>query len=422
MPRGARDRDVDQDDEEHEDNGEHDDEDDGAAPDLDETQKRYRSLSRDESAKADDEEFENICANLKRVSVTISRVLTAASPLIGGQESLGADAGELPAAADAADHAGHVGNGNGVKSAGAPSAAADMAGSMEDLRLWYETEVFADGEGQQRSWDVRKWAFMQQLSKELSRPLTSSPLPFLLEAPPNPSGADRARWRNPCSSSLDVATEQSAAPAAFGAARAPPPAEAGWRVEGVLEGGLVFVGRSRCVHSRPGARERAPLAPPLDSDSPHLGAPSLSPRVPQVQRRRRPRRPRVARALHRRAFVRRRRRVRRLVGPRHHHDGPRALENARRPVRQLHVGRAAAAALFRRRAVHAAAPQLGAAARRPPWGRRRRRRHRIVVLTARRRRELRNFVPPELLRLAATCSGDSRRHLCSHLSGPEPER
>ena len=93
---------MDQDDEEHEENGEHDDEDDGAAPDLDETQKRYRSLSRDESAKADDEEFENICANLKRVSVTISRVLTAASPLIGGQESLGADAGELPAAADAA--------------------------------------------------------------------------------------------------------------------------------------------------------------------------------------------------------------------------------------------------------------------------------------------------------------------------------
>ena len=52
---------------------------------------------------------------------------------------------------------------------------------MEDLRLWYETEVFADGEGQQRSWDVRKWAFMQQLSKELSRPLTSAPLQYLLE-------------------------------------------------------------------------------------------------------------------------------------------------------------------------------------------------------------------------------------------------
>ena len=284
MPRGAGDRDVDQDDEEHEENGEHDDEDDGAAPDLDETQKRYRSLSRDESAKADDEEFENICANLKRVSVTISRVLTAASPLIGRQESLGADAGEMPAAAGAADHAAHAGNGsNGVKSAGAPSAAgavtpADMAGSMEDLRLWYETEVFADGEGQQRSWDVRKWAFMQQLSKELSRPLTSSPLPFLLEAPPNPSGADRTRWQNPSSSSLDTVTGAPSATApSFGSARTASPAEAGWRVEGVLEGGLVFVGRSRCVYaaSSRGARARAPR-PPVSRRSKHASHPAVT--------------------------------------------------------------------------------------------------------------------------------------------------
>ena len=79
-------RDADDDDDDADTSGAHDD---GA----DERKKRYRSLGCDDEGRAQaDAEFETICQNLKRVSVTISRVLTAASPMLSACD--GADGGD----------------------------------------------------------------------------------------------------------------------------------------------------------------------------------------------------------------------------------------------------------------------------------------------------------------------------------------
>jgi hypothetical protein len=43
---------------------------------------------------------------------------------------------------------------------------------MEELRLWYQTEVFAATDAQQRRWEERRWAFLGQLQHALRNPLT----------------------------------------------------------------------------------------------------------------------------------------------------------------------------------------------------------------------------------------------------------
>tara|TARA_B100000700_G_C15034990_1_gene852357 strand:- start:819 stop:1016 length:198 start_codon:yes stop_codon:yes gene_type:complete len=35
--------------------------------------------------------------------------------------------------------------------------------SMEELRQWYQTEVFAATDAQQQRWEERRWAFLGQL-------------------------------------------------------------------------------------------------------------------------------------------------------------------------------------------------------------------------------------------------------------------
>lgn len=43
---------------------------------------------------------------------------------------------------------------------------------MEELRLWYQTEVFAATDAQQQRWEERRWAFLGQLQHALRNPLT----------------------------------------------------------------------------------------------------------------------------------------------------------------------------------------------------------------------------------------------------------
>merc|ERR1719155_90444 len=43
---------------------------------------------------------------------------------------------------------------------------------MEELRQWYQTEVFAATDAQQQRWEERRWAFLGQLQHVLRRPLT----------------------------------------------------------------------------------------------------------------------------------------------------------------------------------------------------------------------------------------------------------
>lgn len=43
---------------------------------------------------------------------------------------------------------------------------------MEELRLWYQTEVFAATDAPQQRWEERRWAFLGQLQHALRNPLT----------------------------------------------------------------------------------------------------------------------------------------------------------------------------------------------------------------------------------------------------------
>ena len=40
--------------------------------------------------------------------------------------------------------------------------------SMEELRQWYQTEVFAATDAQQQRWEERRWAFLGQLQHATS--------------------------------------------------------------------------------------------------------------------------------------------------------------------------------------------------------------------------------------------------------------
>jgi len=41
--------------------------------------------------------------------------------------------------------------------------------SMEELRQWYQTEVFAATDAQQQRWEERRWAFLGQLQQRQRR-------------------------------------------------------------------------------------------------------------------------------------------------------------------------------------------------------------------------------------------------------------
>jgi len=82
---------------------------------------------------------------------------------------------------------------------------------MEELRIWYQTEVFAATDAPQQRWEERRWAFLGQLQHALRNPLTHTA--FLYAININESG------------SPSLADCGASASSAFG--------------------GLLFVGRSR---------------------------------------------------------------------------------------------------------------------------------------------------------------------------------
>jgi len=45
-------------------------------------------------------------------------------------------------------------------------------GSMEELRLWYQTEVFAATDAPQQRWEERRWAFLGQLQLETAKQIS----------------------------------------------------------------------------------------------------------------------------------------------------------------------------------------------------------------------------------------------------------
>lgn len=49
---------------------------------------------------------------------------------------------------------------------------------MEELRLWYQTEVFAATDAPQQRWEERRWAFLGQLQHALRNPLTHTVEPL----------------------------------------------------------------------------------------------------------------------------------------------------------------------------------------------------------------------------------------------------
>lgn len=52
---------------------------------------------------------------------------------------------------------------------------------MEELRLWYQTEVFAATDAQQQRWEERRWAFLGQLQHALRDPLTHTAFSYTID-------------------------------------------------------------------------------------------------------------------------------------------------------------------------------------------------------------------------------------------------
>lgn len=52
---------------------------------------------------------------------------------------------------------------------------------MEELRRWYQTEVFAATDAQQHRWEERRWAFLGQLQHALRNPLTHTVFAYNIE-------------------------------------------------------------------------------------------------------------------------------------------------------------------------------------------------------------------------------------------------
>lgn len=53
---------------------------------------------------------------------------------------------------------------------------------MDELRRWYQTEVFAATDTQQQRWEERRWAFLGQLQHALRNPLTHTVFPYNISA------------------------------------------------------------------------------------------------------------------------------------------------------------------------------------------------------------------------------------------------
>lgn len=53
---------------------------------------------------------------------------------------------------------------------------------MEELRRWYQTEVFAVTDAQQQRWEERRWAFLGQLQHALNKPLTHTVFTYKIHA------------------------------------------------------------------------------------------------------------------------------------------------------------------------------------------------------------------------------------------------
>merc|ERR1712176_831514 len=58
----------------------------------------------------------------------------------------------------------------------------DSQKSMEELRQWYQTEVFAATDAQQQRWEERRWAFLSQLQHVLRKPLTHTAFAYNVDA------------------------------------------------------------------------------------------------------------------------------------------------------------------------------------------------------------------------------------------------
>jgi hypothetical protein len=87
---------------------------------------------------------------------------------------------------------------------------------MDELRLWYQTEVFAGTDVQQHRWEERRWAFLGQLQHALRKPLNHTAFVYDIAL------VNGNTPNQPRSTTLDVGDINSAA-----------------------FGGLLFVGRSR---------------------------------------------------------------------------------------------------------------------------------------------------------------------------------
>jgi hypothetical protein len=53
---------------------------------------------------------------------------------------------------------------------------------MDELRQWYQNEVFAATDTQQHRWEERRWAFLGQLQHVLRRPLTHTVFTYNLDS------------------------------------------------------------------------------------------------------------------------------------------------------------------------------------------------------------------------------------------------
>lgn len=90
---------------------------------------------------------------------------------------------------------------------------------MEELRRWYQTEVFAASDAQQYRWEERRWAFLRQLQHALRRPLIHTVFTYNIDAVLGDTARDVDHSREIVPSISDTVNS------AFG--------------------GLLFVGRSR---------------------------------------------------------------------------------------------------------------------------------------------------------------------------------
>mmetsp|Transcript_6138 Transcript_6138/g.20925 ORF Transcript_6138/g.20925 Transcript_6138/m.20925 type:complete len:233 (+) Transcript_6138:102-800(+) len=93
---------------------------------------------------------------------------------------------------------------------------------MEELRRWYQTEVFAASDAQQHRWEERRWAFLGQLQHALRKPLTHTVFTYNIDALLADSSGNES---NLLRDSSPPANDCDAVNSAFG--------------------GLLFVGRSR---------------------------------------------------------------------------------------------------------------------------------------------------------------------------------